>query len=474
MPIQKYGCALADFLRLILQQRTSIYKYAYPKEFIVLISFKRTIYPFILPVLLIVITTVMLWNWPKLMDKASNIKEIKAFLVILPLMPYIIFSTVVLMGWRYNNAGLILTSLTLTLSYFLFSRYGSLALQQKLAGLSILEAAAFLLPVNLALFSMMTKRRIFTTTFVVCLLLLGLQLAAVFFLCRWPNSPHSSLWIYIHKLLPQMAETLSQISARLDSGFHGSGSAALKHISLPVLFAFSGTFLFLLIRFLFTHDAIQAGFTCTLVASFLGITAFRTLPADMIYFSTAGLILIITTIESSYFMAYVDELTGLQGRRSMNETLVNLGNKYAIAMIDVDHFKKFNDTYGHKTGDQVLKMIAAHLDKISGGAKTFRYGGEEFTAIFPGKSAKEARLHLEKYRQVIASIPFIVRTKQRRKSNSKSRGKNKAVGLMQAKVTVSIGIAAPDKNLTTPKKVLKSADKTLYKAKKAGRNRVMV
>jgi diguanylate cyclase (GGDEF)-like protein len=74
---------------------------------------------------------------------------------------------------------------------------------------------------------------------------------------------------------------------------------------------------------------------------------------------------------------YIDELTGLQGRRSLNETLYNLGRKYAIAMIDVDHFKKFNDTYGHKTGDQVLKMIAYKLERISGGAKTFRYGGEE-------------------------------------------------------------------------------------------------
>lgn len=436
-------------------------------------SFKRTIYPLILPVLLIVISAVTLWNWPSLMNKSSNVREIKAFLVILPLMPYIIFSAVVLMGWRYNNAGLILTCLTLALSYFLFSHYGSPALQQKSAGLSILEAGAFLLPVNLALFSMMAKRRIFTTTFLVCLLLLGLQIVAVFLLCSRPNSAHSPLWTGINNIFPQMADALSQVSTQLGSRFHESGPAALNHISLPVLFAFSGTLLFLLIRFLFTHDAIHAGFICTLIASFLGITAIQKFPAAIIYFSATGLILIITTIESSYFMAYVDELTGLQGRRSMNETLINLGHKYAIAMIDVDHFKKFNDTYGHKTGDQVLKMIAGQLDKITGGAKTFRYGGEEFAAIFPGKSAEEAWRHLEKYRQDIATTPFIVRSKQRRKANCKSRGKLKTFGRKQAKVTVSIGVAAPDKKLTTPEKVLKSADKILYKAKKSGRNRVM-
>ena len=435
--------------------------------------FKRTIYPFILPVLLIVISAVTLWKWPSLINKASNIREIRAFLVILPMMPYIIFSAVVLMGWRYNNAGLILISLTLTLSYFVFSSYGSLSFQQKSAGLSIFEASAFLLPVNLAFFSMITKRRIFTTTFVAYLLLLGLQLVAVLLLCRMPNSSHSPLWTFIHNISPQMADTLSQVSTRLGSGFHESGPAALNHISLPALFAFSGTFLFLLIRFLFTHDAIQVGFIGTLVASFLGIIAFRTFPATIIYFSAAGLILIITTIESSYFMAYVDELTGLQSRRSMNETLINLGHKYAIAMIDVDNFKKFNDTYGHKTGDQVLKMIAVQLNKITG-AKTFRYGGEEFAAIFPGKSAEEARLHLEKYRHGVASTPFIVRGKQRRRSSPKNRGKRKLFGQNQDKVTVSIGVAEPSKRLTTPEKVLKSADRILYKAKKAGRNRVMV
>ncbi len=437
-------------------------------------SFKRTIYPFILPVLLIVISAVTLWNWPSLMNKASNVREIKAFLVILPLMPYIIFSAVVLMGWRYNNASLILICLTLALSYFLFSHYGSIAFQQKSAGLSILESGAFLLPVNLALFSMMTKRRIFTSAFVFCLLLLGLQIVAVFLLCRWPNSAHSPLWTSIHNIFPQMADTLSQISTRLGSGFHESGLAALKYISPPVLFAFSCALFFLLIRFVFTHEAIHAGFICTLVASFLGITTFRTFPATIVYFSAAGLILIVTTIESSYFMAYVDELTGLKGRRSMNETLINLGHKYAIAMIDVDHFKKFNDTYGHKTGDQVLKMIGAQLNKITGGAKTFRYGGEEFVAIFPGKSIKEARLHLEKYRYSIATTPFIVRSKKRSKSNSKSRGNLKAFGRKQARITVSIGVAAPDKKSTSPEKVLKSADRILYKAKKAGRNRVMV
>ena len=59
-----------------------------------------------------------------------------------------------------------------------------------------------------------------------------------------------------------------------------------------------------------------------------------------------------------------------------------------VAMVDVDHFKKFNDTYGHDTGDSVLRMIATKLQKVGGGGTAYRYGGEEFSIIFNGKNKK--------------------------------------------------------------------------------------
>jgi diguanylate cyclase (GGDEF)-like protein len=118
-------------------------------------------------------------------------------------------------------------------------------------------------------------------------------------------------------------------------------------------------------------------------------------------------------------------------------------------------------------------MIAAGLEKISGGAKTFRYGGEEFAAVFPGKTASEAWPYLEEYRQRVASTAFIVRSKGRLKSNSKQRGTLKTEGRKTVQVTVSIGISSPDKQYNNPEKVLKAADKILYMAKKAGRNRVL-
>lgn len=426
-----------------------------------------------LPIFIVAVSSVILWAWPFILKKLYDIREIKAFLVILPLLPYVLFFFVILLGWRYNNTGLVLTAFILALSYFVFSQYSGMPLKKIPLGFSYFEASVFLLPINLVLFSMMTKRRIFSSVFVVCVFLVGIQVLAVFLLYLRPNAADSFLVESLERTFPRAAVVILQFFSRLDGIFQNDSLSIFKHLSFPALTVYIISFFLLLVRFVVTREAIQAAYFGLLIATFLSCIFRSSSPGSVIYFSAAGLILIVATIESSYVMAYVDELTGLQGRRSLNETLLNLGHKYAIAMIDVDHFKKFNDTYGHKSGDQVLKMIAAQLSKISGGAKTFRYGGEEFSAIFLGKSAEEAHIHLEKYRQLVAATPFVVRGKQRRKGNSKSRGKLNASDRKQVQVTVSIGVAAPDKAFKTPDKVLKAADRLLYRAKKAGRNRVI-
>jgi diguanylate cyclase (GGDEF)-like protein len=236
--------------------------------------------------------------------------------------------------------------------------------------------------------------------------------------------------------------------------------------------SFFGVFIFLGLRYNKYRDNLTAGFLATLIAAFLGVIGNYSGPSPMVYFSAAGLILIITTIDSSLSMAYIDELTGLQGRRSLNEALLNLGRRYTIAMIDIDHFKKFNDTYGHKTGDQVLKMIASQLKKLNGGAKVYRYGGEEFTAIFPGKSIRESLPHLDAYRKTIEEKQFYIRGKGRWKGKAEDRGRRPPASRKATKITVSIGAAESGQRLADPEMVLKAADKILYKAKNKGRNRV--
>ncbi len=186
-------------------------------------------------------------------------------------------------------------------------------------------------------------------------------------------------------------------------------------------------------------------------------------------FSSMALIMCLYAIlQESWRMAYLDELTELPARRALRENFQKISGTYTVAMVDVDHFKKFNDTYGHDTGDAVLRMIATKLNKVTGGGSSYRYGGEEFSVIFTGKNTEEAQQHLETLRQTIANTPFVINRASRRKSDKKVKHrKNKSVN-----VTVSIGVADSKNNVSSPWDVLKLSDKALYRAKAKGRNRV--
>jgi diguanylate cyclase (GGDEF)-like protein len=157
----------------------------------------------------------------------------------------------------------------------------------------------------------------------------------------------------------------------------------------------------------------------------------------------------------------------------MNELLLKIGRRYTIAMVDVDHFKKVNDRYGHDVGDQVLRMVATCLRRISGGGRAFRYGGEEFVVVFPSKDLERALPHLEELRETIGRAGFVVRGRKRLKSKSEQTHRA-SVGKASFQVTVSIGAAARDEKNTTPQQLIKAADQALYKAKKAGRNQVCI
>jgi len=181
--------------------------------------------------------------------------------------------------------------------------------------------------------------------------------------------------------------------------------------------------------------------------------------------SMVGLIVILSLVFDSHHIAYTDELTGMKGRRALNESYMALGKNYAIAMVDIDHFKQFNDRYGHDVGDVVLKMVASILDTVSGG-KAYRFGGEEFTLVFRGKSIEQVEGELERLRVDISNEPIYVDEVGPKKKNKKSNSK-------PVHVTISLGLAEPDETHKTPELVLKFADEGLYKAKEAGRNQLI-
>ncbi len=178
-----------------------------------------------------------------------------------------------------------------------------------------------------------------------------------------------------------------------------------------------------------------------------------------LFYGTSGLIIILSVIQDYYFKAYLDELTGLPSRRALNEEIMKLDGVYVVAMLDVDFFKHFNDTYGHGAGDDVLRLIASIMRECTEG-KCFRYGGEEFTILFPNKRVDEVAPYLEKLREKIAHAQFVVRG---------AKG-DRQKGGRKLHVTVSIGIAESTHQSTAYQDVMKAADIALYRAKDQGRN----
>jgi diguanylate cyclase (GGDEF)-like protein len=244
------------------------------------------------------------------------------------------------------------------------------------------------------------------------------------------------------------------------------------------LLAFAAAIAWLGMRMSLLRKPIDNAFFWACCAAFAGLNATAPGGASSLYLATGVLTFAASLVQTSYLLAFHDELTSLPGRRAFNQALLALEDKYAIAMVDVDHFKRFNDTFGHDTGDQVLRMVARRLAEVGGGGKAFRFGGEEFAIVFPQRSAAECLEHLEEIRQAIARSSFMVRgpdrSHRRRGERRYTKPGRRPVGSARTRtaVTVSMGLAESSVRLSTAERVIEAADQALYRAKDNGRNRV--
>lgn len=165
--------------------------------------------------------------------------------------------------------------------------------------------------------------------------------------------------------------------------------------------------------------------------------------------------------ESLHALSIRDPLTGLYNRRFMEEALgrevsraMRSGKPLTVAMLDIDHFKHFNDTHGHEAGDVVLKELALLLKGFREGTDyACRYGGEEFLLILPELGATQALVRLEKFRELVCQLQVSLH------------------GKPLPEVTVSIGVAVFPEHAHQAAAPLKAADDALYRAKSNGRNR---
>jgi diguanylate cyclase (GGDEF)-like protein len=418
------------------------------------------------------------------------------------------FGAGLLLAWRFNSSRVLFSLLTLLLAhravdFFAFAPSDATRIHQAQISSgpsqTAIILAAVLVPLNFIVFAALRERGLIIAGIAPRFALLLVESVVVAIGCRPENS---------------------------SAGLHHSAA-----ISLPLWtwLAFAAAIAVFLQRFIQTRRPIEPGFAWSIAAVFLWLEFAPVGQASVAYVATSALILAASLIETSYVLAYHDELTGIRGRRAFNESLLSLDQQYAIAIVDIDHFKSFNDTYGHDVGDQMLCMVASHLSKVSGNGQVFRCGGEEFSIVFREISAKDAYEHLEALRRSIAQSGFHVRGAERRaqkntpendliggKAQQKKRQENKGeqksfefnaeariesaaqrpdlrtsqsdrrksprkkgppdTVLSQTpdrlSVTVSIGVAEPSTRNRQPEQVIQAADQALYRAKHKGRNRV--
>lgn len=356
--------------------------------------------------------------------------------------PYVIYfcfgalAAAALLSWYHNYARVLCVAFVVGLSV--------LSLGRPNAGVEIPKLlVAVLLPLNFALFAWLKERGVVTLDGLLKLGVIGAQVLGVLMIA-------------------------SRGGGRWETFLSSSGSAGWTWLPWIALLLFGAAGLFLLALIFRRRTKVEQTLLWVLAAVFVGLNQSARPDSLFFYCGAAGLILVLGVLEHGYDIAYLDELTGLPGRRAFNEVLQHLRRHYAIAMCDVDHFKKFNDAYGHDAGDQVLQMVASRLSRVRGGGRVFRYGGEEFAIVFRSRSAAEVQPLAESLREAIASPEFTLRGPQR--DLEKTGEKPKPAPKHSVTITISIGVADHSTRRPTPDMVVEAADAALYRAKEAGRN----
>jgi diguanylate cyclase (GGDEF)-like protein len=358
--------------------------------------------------------------------------------------PFTVAAAALLLGWRFNRSRLVFAIALLAVTEYVLL-HGAATPRDRV----FFHATTFLLPINLALVALLPERGTFTPAGLLRWLLLAVQVLIVAFVAK--AFPEQALTFLTTRILPVNLSSWTPLGQ-------------------PAIVAFLAIGVLLVMAWVRERQAAVRAYVYALIAAFAGVSWPSQGSGQEIWLATAGLILVVAVVEASYLMAYRDGLTELPGRRALNEALPRLSGQFTVAMVDVDHFKRFNDRYGHDAGDHVLRLVAARLAQAPGGGTAYRYGGEEFALLFPGKGSEECLPYLEELRETVETSRFTMRRRFRPRSKpSAPKGRKTREAIV---ITVSIGVAERNHRHATPDQVVLAADKALYRAKEAGRNRV--
>jgi diguanylate cyclase (GGDEF)-like protein len=317
-------------------------------------------------------------------------------------------------------------------------------------GRLIYHAISFLLPVNLCVFAFMKRRG-------------DMKWQSIWFLGAILLQGCGVAFIYQYKSLG--------FGAFLE--YSSIKWALLERIPLSqlALFAFGIAFVYYLFLYIRTHGVIERSFCWALISIFYALALSRIGQVSSIYFSTAGLIFVISVIENIYGEGFQDELTDLPTGKSMHAVLSKLDTGYTVALIEVDNSERLKNNHGRRVSKQVFRSVGSKLTSVTGGGKPFRYRGEVFAVVFPGMFLQNALPIMEELRQTIKKPGPIL---QSQKSPGKKPKRFKRVEILANKVqvTVSIGVAERSGTDMSPQQAILKAEEALGTAKREGRDRM--
>jgi GGDEF domain-containing protein len=238
----------------------------------------------------------------------------------------------------------------------------------------------------------------------------------------------------------------------------------------PALLAFCGALLLIGARFVLEMNPLDSGALWALAASF---TAFHELnygwtPTN--FFSAAGLILFLTLVQASHQRSYRDDLTGVPGKLAYEEAVASLGGTYVLAVVGIDQLKQYGSQHGKPVSEQLLRLVAPKIVAAAGSGKVYRLAGEEFTILFPKKTATDVLVTLEAIRKAAEQTTMYLRGRDRvweGARSSRARSADEALA-----VTLSIGFAAAGDAGSSLGLATKAAYRALYEAKGEGGNLV--
>lgn len=363
--------------------------------------------------------------------------------------PFVVLAFGLFFGWYLSSSRLILSLIVLSLADRGLALLPPADQHGESTHYVMFSALALLLPLNLMALSIMKEEAMSTWRGALRLPLVLIQPVLVLWLAR-----PGQAWI-AHSLQQPLVPVFK------------TSWTALPQLALM---AFAGAVLLIGIRFALNRNPFDSGIFWSVITSFVAVQGFHHGWMPTNFFSAAGLILFVALLLDSHRETYRDELTGIPGKLAYDQTVAGLGSKYVLAVVGIDQLKQYGNQHGKSVSEQMLRLIAPRIMAAAGGGKVHRLAGEEFTVVFPRKSATETLADLEAIRKAVEESDLYLWGRDRVwERAATARTKSRDVALP---ATVSIGVAESGGARSSLGSVTKAAYRALYEAKGEGGNRI--